>query len=146
MLWNGPKLEQIYKLCHKLKITQYRLMVLEFVCFRCFWGRRQQIWDITDLSWGVDTGSTLGKPAAASKLDTSGAGDLGGRPRRIRCRGWCSDLSNLCMESLLCIGEFLTPSLGLRHEPRVTASTACVLKTCSRRGLAVAILGEKHLS
>ena len=50
------------------------------------------------------------------------------------------------LESLLSIGGFLTPSLGLRHEPRVTASSACVLETCSRRGLVVTFLGEEHPS
>ena len=50
------------------------------------------------------------------------------------------------LESLLSIGDFLAPSLGLRHEPRFTASPACVLETCSRRGLVVTFLGEEHPS
>ena len=33
-------------------------------------------------------------------------------------------LQTCALESLLCTGDFQTPSLGLRHEPRVTASPA----------------------
>ena len=73
------------------------------------------------------------------ELETWGAG-LGGSD----VGGDVLIFPTYALESLLCTGGFLTPSLGLRHEPRVTVSPACVLKTCSRRGLAVAFLGKEH--
>ena len=79
------------------------------------------------------------KAGVCKELETWGAG-LGG-----------SDVGDdvlvfttYALKSLLSIGDFLTPSLGLRHKPRVTASPACVLETCSRRGLVLTFLGKEH--
>ena len=81
------------------------------------------------------------KAGIRQELETWGAG-LG----RSDVEGDVMIFPTYALESLLSTGGFLTPSLGLRHKPRVTTSPVCVLRTCSRRVLAVAFLGKEHPS
>ena len=57
------------------------------------------------------------KAGVNQELETWGAG-LGGSD----VGGDVLVFPTYALESLLCTGGFLTPSIGLRHEPRATAS------------------------